>query len=202
MHECGLLIGSYILGAVPFGLIIVRLWRGIDIRSYGSGNIGATNVLRTVGPAPAAVVFAADIAKGLTPIVVGKQLFPGADWLVVVSGMLAILGHSVSIFLRLRGGKGVATGLGVLVGLDWRVACVGFGLWVVVVGLCRYVSMGSMIASACVPVLMWVLAVPPAYQAFAIAAGVFVIAKHHSNIARLIQGKEPRWREGAGVREG
>lgn len=199
MQETAVLIGSYILGSLPFGLIIVKAWRGIDIRNYGSGNIGATNVLRTAGRGPAAAVFVADVLKGSIPVMITRSLFPAAAWLAVASGMLAILGHSLSVFLRFRGGKGVATGLGVVVGLDPRIAGIGFGIWIVAVALSRYVSVASLLAAASIAVLMYVFDAPLAYKAFAIIAAVFVIVKHRPNVVRLLRGKELRWGEKADV---
>ena len=195
MLKAVVLIGSYFLGSVPFGLVIVKAWRGIDIRNYGSGNIGATNVLRAAGPGPAIAVFAADVFKGVTPVIAARQLFPQAAWLAVTAGMLAILGHSLSVFLKFRGGKGVATSLGVIIGLDPRVAGMGFGIWLVVLALSRYVSLSSMLAALGVLVLMQAFALPMEYRLFALVAAVFVIAKHRPNIVRLLQGKEARWGE-------
>lgn len=193
MKVLAILVASYILGSVPFGLIICKLWKGIDIRTYGSGNIGATNVMRSAGKAPAIVVFLADVLKGFVVVSAAKHFFPMLDWLPVVAGMLSILGHSASIFLRFSGGKGVATSLGVVVGLDWRVAAIGFGLWVITVTVTRYVSCASILASASVPVFVFVFQQPVSYKVFAILAASFVIMRHHSNIKRLMQGKEPKW---------
>ncbi|HUV05267.1 MAG TPA: glycerol-3-phosphate 1-O-acyltransferase PlsY [Armatimonadota bacterium] len=200
--EAAVLIGSYILGSVPFGLMICKAWRGVDIRKYGSGNIGATNVLRALGPGPAAVVFGADVLKGLMPVALARQLFHEVAWMAVACGMLAVLGHSLSIFLRFRGGKGVATSLGVVVGLDPRVAGIGFGIWLLVVLLSRYVSAASVVASASIPVLMFVFGLPPVYKLFAVIAAAFVIFRHRANVARLLQGKEPRFGEKINVTGG
>ena len=202
MLKIGVLIGSYILGCVPFGLIVAKAWKGIDIRKYGSGNIGATNVLRALGPGPAVVVFVADVLKGLAPVTVAKHFFPFSAWIAVASGMLAILGHSLSIFLRFRGGKGVATGLGVIIGLDPRVAGIGFGIWLIVVGISKYVSVASISAAVSIPVAMWIFHLPIEYRIFALAAAIFVIAKHRSNIVRLIRGKESRLGEKINITEG
>lgn len=193
MREIILIVCSYLLGCVPFGIMLAGLWRGIDIRQYGSRNIGATNVLRTVGPGAAAAVFSADVLKGLIPVLLAKYLFPEVAWIAVVCGMAAILGHSVSIFLGFHGGKGAATGLGVIIGLEPRVAGIAFGLWVLVVVVTRYVSAASIIASASIPILMWGLDAPLEYKLFSAAAAAFVIAKHRANIARLARGKELRF---------
>ncbi|MCL6628973.1 MAG: glycerol-3-phosphate 1-O-acyltransferase PlsY [Armatimonadetes bacterium] len=193
MKALVILVASYFLGSVPFGLIICKLWKGIDIRTYGSGNIGATNVMRSAGKGPAIVVFLADVLKGLVVVLAAKHFVPTLDWLPVIAGMLAIVGHSASVFLRFSGGKGVATSLGVVIGLDWRVAAIGFGLWVVTVVATRYVSVASILASASVPVFMFVFQQHISYKLFALLAASFVIVRHHSNIKRLTQGKEPKW---------
>ena len=193
---------SYILGSVPFGLIIGKTFCGVDIRKFGSGNIGATNVLRALGPKPAAAVFAADVLKGLLPVVLAKSMFPQVPWIVVVSGMVAILGHTFSIFLNFKGGKGVATSLGVIIGLDPRVAGIAFALWVIVVAFTKYVSLASILAAVSIPVLMHVFHAPIEYQILSLVASVFVIAKHRSNMTRLLQGKEAKWGEKVKVTEG
>lgn len=196
-----LLVASYILGGVPFGLIIGKAWKGVDIRNYGSGNIGATNVLRALGPGPAAVVFALDVLKGLVPVIVVKHLYPESALLAVASGMLAILGHTLSIFLRFRGGKGVATSLGVIIGLDPRVAGIGFGIWLIFVALTRYVSLASILAAISIPVFMFVFRLPIEYKAFSLLASSFVLVKHRSNITRLFQHKEPKLGEKVKISE-
>ncbi len=193
MRQVLILVGSYILGCIPFGLIVGKLWRGVDIRNYGSGNIGATNVLRALGPGPAAIVFTLDVLKGLAPVLVAQMLFPSAAGIAVACGMISILGHSLSIFLRFRGGKGVATSLGVFIGLDWRVALIGFACWAVVVALTKYVSVGSILAAVAIPIAMFHFHPEMSYRIFALVAGVFVIVKHRSNMARLMHGKELRW---------
>jgi glycerol-3-phosphate acyltransferase PlsY len=193
MKQVILFIASYILGGVPFGLLIAKAWRGVDIRQVGSGNIGATNVYRALGPAPGITVFIADVLKGLVPTVIGAQLSPERPWVPVTAGLAAILGHSLSPFLKFRGGKGVATSLGVAIGLVPAIAAIAVGIWVVIVALTRYVSVGSIIAVMIVPAMMWISGEPLEYKLFAILAAVFVIVKHRSNIARLIQGKEHRF---------
>ena len=188
-----LLILSYFLGAIPFGLIIGKAWRGIDIRDHGSGNIGATNVFRTLGPGPGTVVFIADVLKGLIPVVAAKQIAPGTGWLPVAAGMSSILGHTLSVFLRFKGGKGVATSLGVAIGLTPIIAAIAFGLWVVIFALTRYVSVASMLGCISVPVMMWATDCPLEYRIFGVLVGAYVIVKHRSNIVRLTQGKENRF---------
>ncbi|MGB9620670.1 MAG: glycerol-3-phosphate acyltransferase, partial [Armatimonadota bacterium] len=119
------LAASYLLGAIPFGLIVGKLTRGIDIRQFGSGNIGASNVLRTLGPGPALLVFALDTAKGLAAVEICRR-FGLSEWWIVAGGLLSVFGHTFSVFLAFKGGKGVATALGVVIGLCPVIAAVGF----------------------------------------------------------------------------
>lgn len=194
MLDILLLIGCYILGGIPFGVIVGKVARGIDIRDYGSGNIGASNVLRTLGTGPALVVFFFDTVKGLAAVLVCDR-FGGGPWWVVGGALACILGHNFSVFLKFKGGKGVATGLGVMIGLNWLIALIGFGIWLLVVGITRYISVASVIAAASMPVQMvlWKdMNVPLAYQVLAAAAAVLVVVKHISNFKRLIRGAEPR----------
>jgi glycerol-3-phosphate acyltransferase PlsY len=197
MNSVLILVCSYILGSIPFGLIICKLWKGIDIRTCGSGNIGATNVMRSAGILPAVVVFIADVSKGLVSVLAAKHFAPQIVWLPIVAGMLAIIGHSASIFLGFSGGKGVATSLGVIIGLDWRIALLSFTLWVVLVIVTKYVSVASILASVSVPVLMFIFQKHVSYKIFAVLAASLVAVRHYSNVIRLLQGREPRWGEKA-----
>ncbi|MCL6518337.1 MAG: glycerol-3-phosphate 1-O-acyltransferase PlsY [Armatimonadetes bacterium] len=192
MGEAIILIASYLLGAVPFGLIIAKAWRGIDVRKVGSGNIGATNVYRTLGLAPGITVFIADVLKGFIPTLMAIRLFD-QPWVAVAAGLSAIIGHSLSVFLKFKGGKGVATSLGVAIGLAPLIALMAFGIWMAIVLATRYVSVASIVAVLSVPPLMWAFGKPLEYKLFALLVAVFVIVKHRSNILRLIQGKELRF---------
>jgi glycerol-3-phosphate acyltransferase PlsY len=200
MREAVVLVVSYFLGTVPVGLMVGKVSRGIDIRDYGSGNVGAANVLRTLGPGPAAVVFAGDTLKGLAAVLFAGALVQGAGRpiIVVIAGLLSIVGHSASPFLGFRGGKGVATSLGVIIGMDWLVAAIAFGLWAAIVGAFRYVSVASILASLSVPLLMHYSGalfgrpVPSTYQILALAAALLILARHRSNLKRLFGGTEPK----------
>lgn len=202
MRIAAILVGSYLLGSIPVGLILVRAWKGIDIRRYGSGNIGATNVLRTAGKGPAAIVFLADVSKGLLPVYIARLISPHNDWLAVGSGMAAILGHATSIFLRFRGGKAVATSLGVIIGLTPPVAGIAFGLWLALVILTRFVSIGSLAATISILPLMFAFHCSAAVKLFGGVASAFILIKHKSNISRLIQRKEPRIGQKVSLPEG
>ena len=181
---------SYLLGSIPIGLIVGKLWRGIDIREFGSGNIGASNILRTLGPAPGAVVSLGDTLKGVVAVLVCKAL--GLEDLgVVFGGLLSVVGHNWSVFLNFSGGRGVATALGILIGMDWRVAAIGLASWIAVVALSRYISLASLVAVAAAAAAM--TAFNPHRLAFVIVTwlmAAFIYYKHIPNIKRLREGSE------------
>ena len=189
-----LLLLSYVVGSLPIGLWVGFL-KGVDVRTLGSGNVGATNIVRTLGWRLGIVVFAADTLKGCLPVIIAR--YAGANiWgglLPVLCGTLAIVGHVASPFLRFRGGRGVATGLGVFLGLAPYVASSAFGLWVLLALTFRVVSVASLLASASMAFFMWLYKQPAAYFWFAVVAAVIVAAKHWPNIKRLARGQEPRW---------
>ena len=186
------LIGlSYFIGAVPTGLLLVRLLKGEDIRQLGSGNIGAVNVLRVAGAGTAVAVLVVDILKGLIPVLLATRL-TSPPWLVVLCGIAAIAGHNWSVFLGFRGGKGIATSYGVLIGLSWPAAAVAAVVWVGVVAVTRYASLASLLSVACVPFALWWLRQPIEYVYFGILAALFAIYRHRGNIQRLVAGSELR----------
>lgn len=168
--------------------------RGIDIQKHGSGNIGATNVLRTLGVVPAIIVFILDAMKGCAAVLICDSLHMG-QYIVVAGALLAIVGHTFSVFLKFTGGKAVSTSLGVIIGLNWIIALIAFLVWCALVAITRYVSIASMIAAMSVPVMMicWKAQhVPPAYQALAVLAALAIVIKHKSNMKRLMQGTESK----------
>ncbi len=186
-----LIVLAYFIGALPTGLVLVRVLRGEDIRKHGSGNIGAVNVLRVAGPAVAAAVLLVDVLKGLVPVLL--VLHAGlAPWAAVAAGLAAIGGHNWSIFLGFRGGKGIATSFGVLAGLSLPAALAAAIVWVVVVVITRFSSLGSLVAVVSVPIMLWRLRTPPEYVAFGIIAAFFAIYRHRANIQRLVAGTELR----------
>lgn len=188
-----LLVGAYLLGGIPFGLLIARCVAGIDVRQHGSGNIGATNVYRVVGWRAGVAVWFLDVAKGYVPVVAAQQLNMEAGW-QIAAGLAAVVGHSISPFLRFRGGKGAATSLGVLLGLMWPVAILAFLIWGIVVALTGYVSLGTILAAvALTPLTALLYPADAARLGFVIAAGLLTIARHHGNIQRLLQGTENRF---------
>jgi acyl phosphate:glycerol-3-phosphate acyltransferase len=186
-----LLALAYFIGALPTGLILVRVLRGEDIRRHGSGNIGAVNVLRVAGPGVAAAVLLVDVLKGLIPVLLA--LHAGlAPWAVAAAGLLAIAGHNWSVFLGFRGGKGIATSFGVLAGLSLPAAAAAAAVWLIVVAITRFSSLGSLMAVVSVPITLWRLRTPPEYVAFGIIAALFAIYRHRANIQRLVAGTELR----------
>ena len=185
---------AYLIGSVPSGVLVTRLWRGVDIRSYGSGSTGTTNVLRTLGPKAAVLVFVLDVAKGAAGVAVAKLL--DVDHLAVaLAGVLVVVGHMWPVFARFRGGKGVATGLGVLLFL-WPVVGVSSFAGAVIASATRYVSVGSLVGATTGMTFLAVLIVRDQveieYLAFAIPVVLLIYARHLENIVRLVKGKERR----------
>lgn len=190
-----LIAGGYLIGSIPFGVIIGRALKGIDLRHYGSGNIGFSNALRVLGWRPAAVVFLGDTLKGATPVVVGQALLkawdvPRGDLWILLVGLAPILGHSFSVFLRFRGGRAVTTTLGVLLGLCWQAGVIGLGLWLIVVAITRYISVGSICAAIAVPTYMFLSGKSREWLILWTAVALFVILRHIPNIKRLLKGTE------------
>ena len=190
----GFVLG-HVCGSIPSGLWLVQAFHGIDIRNYGSKNIGTTNVFRTVGPKTAVLVLAADALKGIVAVAIVSHFFAN-PFLDVVTALGALLGHNYSLFLGFKGGKGVATALGLLIFLMPKVALGSFGVWLVLVLLTRYVSLGSVVAAIVTPLLAWHLAYPTAYVGFAAIAAFFVVLRHKENIHRLLTGTESKIKPG------
>jgi glycerol-3-phosphate acyltransferase PlsY len=193
--------GSYLLGSIPFGFLLVWLVRKEDIRTTGSGNIGATNVLRSGAKKLGVLTFVLDGAKGYAAVMVAELLARGKDpttlrHLAIMAGLFVILGHMFPVWLRFKGGKGVATAFGVFVALCWPAALSALGLWLAVVALTRYVSLASILAAAVLPFLtLWLSPGRYGYVSGAamIACCWIVIVKHRPNIVRLMQGTEHRF---------
>jgi glycerol-3-phosphate acyltransferase PlsY len=183
------LIAGYLLGSIPFGLLLTRLAGGADIRSIGSGNIGATNVLRTGRKGLAAATLLGDMLKGAVAVWLTASLFGLNAGLV--AGLAAVLGHVFPVWLDFKGGKGVATYIGVLIAVSWPVAIAYGVIWALIAGLTRYSSLAGLIASAATPALLWFLAALRPALLFAILT-VIVFVMHRGNIARLIAGTEPK----------
>ena len=183
---------AYLLGAVPIGWLVARGLGVADIRRHGSGNIGATNVLRTLGRGPAILTLLADVAKGYLAVMAGTALGGGDPGVVGASTAAAVAGNCWSVFLGFRGGKGVATGLGALLRTVPLATLAAFPVFLAVVATTRYVSLGSLLAAACVPLGAIVLGYPRTSALAAVAVAAIVIVRHHDNIARLRAGTEAR----------
>ena len=180
---------AYLVGSIPSGLILGKLFWHTDLRKYGSHNIGATNAWRTLGKVPGIIVFLADSLKGQAGVLLGLS-FVGTPLAAVIGGLLAIVGHSFSLFLRFHGGKGVATSLGVLTMLMGNVTLIVFVLWFTIVYMTRYVSLGSVVAGVLTPILAALFAYPMEYIVFTVIAALLVIVRHRENIKRLMNGTE------------
>ncbi len=188
----GLLIFSYLLGSIPNGLIFGKLFWNKDLRQFGSKNIGATNAWRVLGAKAGILIFVLDFLKGAICVKLAKY-FIGDETIMVLAGLLAILGHTFSVFLKMRGGKGVATGLGVITVMMPQVTAIVFATWLVIFFLTRYVSLASIIAAALTPILAYFFDAPIAFIIFCLAAAFFIIIRHRENIVRLLRGKENRF---------
>ena len=186
-----LLAFGFVLGSIPFGYLIARS-QGVDIRAVGSGNIGTTNVLRTLGKGPAALVFILDVAKGLVPAILARQLV-GSQEAAFACGAAAIVGHSFSPFLGFKGGKGIATGLGMLLGASPLVAVSAFGAFFVTMALTLIVSVASVVAGFSVVCFGLLYRESNVLLGAYVVLGLYILARHRANIGRLRQGVEPRF---------
>ena len=186
-----LLTLGYLLGSMPNGYLAGRWLKGIDLRQCGSGSTGATNVLRNVGKSPALVVFLLDVGKGALAVLLAKSMGLN-DWVQVLAGLAALAGHIWPVWLGWKGGKAVATGLGMFLGLAWPVGLACFGLFMAVISLSRIVSLSSVVAAIGLPVLMVLAGASVASISVSLVASVLVLWRHRSNIERLIAGTEPQ----------
>jgi len=180
---------GYLLGSVPFGLVLTRLGGYGDIRQIGSGNIGATNVLRTGNKPLALATLILDSGKGAAAVLIGGYYF-GLD-MAVMAGGGAFLGHLFPIYLKFRGGKGVATTLGVLIAISWPVGLLACATWLVTAAVFRISSLAALVAMLAAPILAHYLAHPQIVE-FAAFLAVIVFVRHHANIRRILRGEEPR----------
>jgi glycerol-3-phosphate acyltransferase PlsY len=180
---------GYLLGSVPFGLLLTRLFGGPDIRSIGSGNIGATNVLRTGRKGLAAATLLADMLKGTAAVLLTRHLFGSGA--AIAAGLGAFLGHLFPFWLGFKGGKGVATFIGVLLGFSWIAVLIYGAIWIAIAAVTRYSSLSGLVACAVTPAVLWALN-KPAESALFVAMAILVFMMHRANIARLIAGTETK----------
>ena len=190
-----ILILGYLFGSFPSGYLVGKIAKGIDIRSLGSGSTGATNVLRQVGKRAAITVFLLDVFKGVLSILLAKYLLLNDSWQVAI-GLSALIGHIWPVWLNWKGGKAVATGLGIFLGLSWQVGLATLGIFIIIITLSRIVSLASVSAALALPLIMYLsfensnISLP--FLVISLLAMTLVIWRHRENIVRLIKGKEPR----------
>ncbi|BBA69050.1 Glycerol-3-phosphate acyltransferase [Geobacter sulfurreducens] len=192
LNELILTTVAYIVGSIPTGLLLARA-SGVDIRATGSGNIGATNVYRTLGRTVGIATLLGDCLKGLVPVLVARKLGFADPWVAAV-GLAAFLGHVYTIFLGFKGGKGVATALGVFLGVSPLSVLGALALFIGIVAATRYISLGSIIAAAAMPFLVAAVERRPLLVGMTLVIAVIVIAKHRENIRRLREGTENRFK--------
>ena len=188
---------GYLLGAVPFGLVIART-AGIDIRTQGSCNIGATNVGRVLGKKLGALTLVCDCLKGLLPMALAAYFLPdgpGRESTVALTGLCAVVGHMFPVYLKFRGGKGVATALGVFLFLSPLAIAISLTVFVAAVAVSGFVSVGSLLTSALMPLWLYLLGASKPTIAVAAAVGMLIWIKHHENIDRLLHGREKTWKK-------
>ena len=180
---------TYLVASIPFGLIFCKLFKGVDVRTVGSGNIGATNVFRAAGPLAAFLTALFDISKSFFPVLIAKKYF-ALDFASVVA-LSAVVGHCFSIYLKFKGGKGVATTLGAFFALTWKGGIIFFGTWLVVVLISGFVSLASMSASLTLP-LYYIITKELVPSLSGLLIMLIIIVRHSSNIRRLVNKKEPK----------
>jgi glycerol-3-phosphate acyltransferase PlsY len=196
-----LILAGYLLGSIPFGLVVARLRGGIDLRRVGSGNIGATNVLRAVGKGAAAFTLLGDIGKGALAVGLGRWANVAPAMLALIA-LAAVLGHLLPVFNRFQGGKGVATTLGVILAAMPAVGGLLLLIWLLVAAVSRYSSLAALTATTAMPFLTWLVDGRPAMLALSGVLAILVVARHRENIARLWRGTEGKIGEKARTNQG
>jgi acyl phosphate:glycerol-3-phosphate acyltransferase len=202
MYDFAIIVGAYLIGAIPFGYLIPRLFGVNDIRTIGSGNVGATNAYRAAGPAAGILVLILDIGKGIAVITITRMVsntFLPMEYLILLAGLAAILGHIFTIFLSFRGGKGVNTALGVMITILTFEVLAALIVFIIVVSISRYISLGSILASftlfaiTLIETLLSVRAIPTSYLVATLILMFLILLAHRSNIRRLLDGNENRF---------
>jgi len=189
------IIIAYLIGSIPTGYIVVKLFTNQDIRTIGSGSTGATNVKRVMGKKWFFIVLLLDAFKGALPVLLAKVFataFVSIGLLPVLCAIAVILGHSKSIFLKFSGGKSVASGVGTILALNWQVGLVIAAIWSIVTYFSKYVSLGSIVALSFSPILMYLFKEPVSYIFYCVLGAIYIIYLHKSNIQRLLKGEESK----------
>jgi len=194
-------VGSYLIGSIPFSYLAGKMLKGIDLREYGSGNLGASNTFRNLGVVPGVVVLLCDIAKGFIPVFVGGRVAESAGmpiyWFTLAAAFAAVMGHMFSVYLKFTGGKGIATSAGAFLAITPYATLAAFVVWVLVFAARRIMSLATLSAAVALPVFVYLVgrfdlwSYHWSYTAVAVAVVVVIFAKHRSNIQRLIAGTEP-----------
>ena len=184
---------SYLLGSFPTGFLVAKKLKNIDLRSIGSGSTGATNVLRNVGKWPAICVFFIDVLKGFIAVKVAR-IFLANNIFEVLAGLFAVAGHIWPIWLNWKGGKAVATGLGIFIALSWKVGFASLGTFLIIIVLTKIVSLSSIVAALLLPIYMFIYIgfLEHPYSIFSLLVSILVIWKHRSNVQRIIKSEEPK----------
>jgi glycerol-3-phosphate acyltransferase PlsY len=190
MSNYWVIIAGYLIGSIPFSYIVGRCWAGVDIRQCGSGNVGMTNVWRNAGPAAGITALIGDLGKGMLAVWLARHY--GNDLIVALSGIAVLVGHSWPVFLGFKGGKLVATGVGVITAVSPPVGIIAILIWLAVTGITRYVSVGSIIAVVAIPFLMLAFHLEFPFLMLGGFAASFAVYKHIPNIKRLFAGTEPK----------
>jgi glycerol-3-phosphate acyltransferase PlsY len=192
---------GYLLGSIPTGMVVARVYRNVDLTAHGSGRTGATNVLRTLGSGAAAIAFAGDFLKGLLAVLLVQYVIaPNNPWAELIAAIAAVLGHSYSMFIGFKGGRGVVTGLGATIVAAPMLMLIAFAISAVIVAVTRYVSLGSVIGATLSALLLCWLAVTtgePAWAVWGVLVGGFIVIAHKDNIQRLLAGTERKLGERA-----
>ncbi len=184
---------AYVIGSIPTGYLIVKHFKGEDIRKIGSGSTGATNVKRVMGGKWFVITLLLDLVKGMVPVLLAQHFtsaFAGIGLLPVLAAMAVLLGHSKSIFLNFTGGKSVASGVGTILALNWVAVLVFALLWLTITKTSKYVSLASIVAIWSTPVTMLLLGSPIAYVVYGVVGAFYITYLHRENVRRLIEGKE------------
>lgn len=191
-----IIVIGYLIGSIPSGLLIGKGIYNIDLRQFGSKNIGATNTFRVLGLRPALAVFAGDALKGIGGVMLGQYLI-GTPTGQLIGGIAAMLGHNWSVFLKFQGGRGVATGLGIIAILVPNITVIIIAVWALIVYFTRYVSLASIVSAILLPLLTWLTGAQIEYLYFGLLGGLFVIVRHYANIRRLLNGTELKIKAGS-----